>query len=152
MIIDKLENAHIYYSFSGNMKEALELIEKTDFSEFEDGRHTVKGDEIYFNLQTYPTKEEKTTPWEIHRTYTDIQFMIDGEEKMGWSNIENFKQNGEFDNDKDIAFGTVKENSEEFIKVPNKYFVIFTPQDAHKPALQSGTQKTVRKVIVKVKP
>lgn len=151
MIIDKIENAHLYYNLGKNIKEAFNFLEKTDFSNIEDGMHVINGDEIYANVQTYATKEEKTTPWEIHRTYTDIQFMIDGCEIMGWSNIDNYIPTTDFDTEKDISFGNVNNGNYEFIKVPNKYFIIFTPQDAHKPALQNNSKETVRKVIIKVK-
>ena len=149
MIIDKLENAKLYYSLSENIKKGLDFLEKTDLVSQKNGKHVIDGENIYANVQTGLTKDEETTPWEIHKVYTDIQYVIKGAEIMGWANADNFSVTKEYDKEKDIAFGEAKNSS--FVTVPAGYFVIFTPQDAHKPMLKIGENKEVKKVIVKVK-
>ena len=148
MIIDKLENAYLYYGLNENLKLGLEYLQNTDLINTPDGKHIIAGDDIFANVQTGLTKNPETTPWEYHRVYTDIQYVIKGAEIMGWANLENFKADSEYDEEKDVIFGNAKGS---YVTVPENYFVIFTPEDAHKPMLKIIEEKPVKKVIVKVK-
>ncbi len=148
MIIDKLENAHLYYSLSKNLEKGLKYLQSTNLLLTEDGKYIIEGDAIYANVQSGLTKDSMTTPWETHRIYTDIQYVIKGAEIMGWVNLDEFQKTEEYDNDKDVVFGNAQGN---YFTVPEGYFVIFTPQDAHKPMLKINTPDYVKKVIVKVK-
>ena len=148
MIIDKLENAHLYYSLSKNIEKGLKFLQANDMLSMEDGKHIIDGEKIYANVQSGMTKEPNSTPWEAHRVYTDIQYIIKGAEIMGWANLENFKPDCEYDTEKDVVFGNAKGS---YITVAENYFVIFTPEDAHKPMLKIVEEKPVKKVIVKVK-
>jgi len=148
MIIDKLENAHLYYALNPNLKKGLQYLETTDLVNTEDGKHVIDGNNIYANVQTGLTKDSETTPWEAHRIYTDIQYIIKGAEIMGWSNLSALKLSEEYNEEKDITFGTAEGS---YVTVPEGYFVIFTPQDAHQPMLKIAEKQEVKKVIVKVK-
>ena len=148
MIIDKLENAHLYYCLNRNIEKGLKFLQSNDMLAMEDGKHVIDGDKIYANVQSGMTKEPSTTPWEAHKIYTDIQYVIKGAEIMGWANLENFKADSEYDEEKDVIFGNAKGS---YVTVPENYFVIFTPEDAHKPMLKIIEEKPVKKVIVKVK-
>lgn len=148
MIIDKLENAHLYYCLNRNIEKGLKFLQSNDMLAMEDGKHVIDGDKIYANVQSGMTKEPSTTPWEAHKIYTDIQYIIKGAEIMGWANLENFKADSEYDEEKDVIFGNAKGS---YVTVPENYFVIFTPEDAHKPMLKIIEEKPVKKVIVKVK-
>ncbi len=148
MIIDKLENAYLYYGLNENLKLGLEYLQNTDLINTPDGKHIIAGDNIFANVQTGLTKNPETTPWEYHRVYTDIQYVIKGAEIMGWDNLEKFIVTEEYNEEKDVAFGRVEGA---YVTVPQGYFVIFTPQDAHQPMLQIDVPEEVKKVIVKVK-
>ena len=108
MIIDKLENAHLYYCLNRNIEKGLKFLQSNDMLAMEDGKHIIDGDKIYANVQSGMTKEPSTTPWEAHKIYTDIQYIIKGAEIMGWANLENFKADSEYDEEKDVIFGNAK--------------------------------------------
>ena len=148
MIIDKLENAHLYYSLNKNLEIGLKYLQNTNLLEIADGKYNIDNENIYANVQSGLTKDEETTPWEAHKIYTDIQYIINGSEIMCWDNLENFTQTENYSEEKDVVFGTAKGN---YFTVPSGYFVIFTPQDAHKPMLKINNPQMVKKVIVKVK-
>ncbi len=148
MIIDKLENAHLYYSLNKNLEIGLKYLQNTNLMETEDGKHIIDGETIYANVQSGMTKDALTTPWEAHKIYTDIQYVINGAEIMGWTNLENLCETEKYSEKKDVVFGRA---NGDYITVPQGYFVIFTPQDAHQPMLKINDSKMVKKVIVKVK-
>lgn len=147
MIIDVIQNAKQYYNLNDNIKKGLEFIEKTDFSKIKDGKINIEGDKIYANLQTYMTKEENSAKYEAHKNYIDIQYLIDGEEKLAYANLEDFIATEYYDEKKDIIFGVAKGD---FVSAKQGNFLIFYPQDAHKPSIAINNPQNVRKVVVKI--
>ena len=146
MIKDNIDNAKTYYNISNNLREGFEWIKNNDLKNMPDGRYEIS-DRIYANLQSYTTKND--APYEAHRKYIDIQYMVKGEELSGITNYSNCSVTEEYNSEKDIEF--LKCNiKEEFCKISEGEFFVFFPHDAHKPALKTDENKNVKKVIVKV--
>ena len=72
MIYDKIDNLETYAGISERLMKGLRLLKETDFSALEPGRYEVDGNELYFMVQSYQTKESNDTP-EAHKKYIDIQ-------------------------------------------------------------------------------
>lgn len=148
MIIDKLKNAELYYRLDEKIEKALKFLVNNDLSKFENCKHQIEGDDIFVVVQDYETKPENDHRWEAHRVYTDIQVVIKGKEKMGWANISKMKPITDYDIEKDVTF---LEGEGDFVSTEEGYFVLFTPEDAHKPAVMIGNPAYVKKAIVKIK-
>ena len=146
MIKDCLNRAEVYYNISNNLKYGFEWIKNNDLKNMADGRYEIS-DKIYANLQTYMTKDN--APYEAHRDYIDIQYMIKGEELSGVTDYTNCSTKEEYNKEKDIEFLNCNK-PENFYKIHEGEFFVFFPQDAHKPALKIQDNKKVKKVIVKV--
>ena len=82
MLYDSLKHIEFYKGIHPGVYRALEILRDTDFSQLEDKRYEVDGDNLFFFLQSYETKPDNDTP-EAHRKYIDIQFLVSGREKMG---------------------------------------------------------------------
>lgn len=65
MIIDRIENAVLYFPLHPKFKQAFEHIAQIDIHSISVGRHDVDGDAMYMLVQEYKTKEEGK--WEAHR-------------------------------------------------------------------------------------
>lgn len=145
MIIDVLENADKYVTLHKDFKLVFDFLKNNDLSTMECGKHQLRGDEIFFNLQEYETKP--TQKLEAHKKYIDIQVIAVGEEYMGYTNINNTTLSEEYDEQKDVMFlnGEVDK-----LKADNKTFLIFYPEDAHMPALAVNEPKWVKKAIFKI--
>lgn len=149
MLKDNIKNANIYHNLSDFMKIGLDYLANTDFSILPDGKYEIYEDKVYANVQTYLTKD--AGKFEAHRKYIDIQYIAQGEEKIGVSNISNFAQSMPYDTEKDIVFLTGKKDFElKFIELKEKEFVILSPEDAHMPMITFNSPITVKKVVVKV--
>ena len=147
MIKDNICRAETYYNISNNLKKGFEWIKNNDLRNMPDGRYKI--DEYnYANLQSYETKDD--APYEAHRDYIDIQYMVIGEELSGVTDYSNCSTKEEYNKEKDIEF-LVNNKKEEFYKIQEGEFFVFFPHDAHKPAIKAGSNKRVKKVIVKVK-
>jgi len=148
MIIDKLKNASFYYGISEKIATALKYLEKTDLSEFQNGKYEIEGDDIFVIVQDYHTKPLLEGKFEAHRKYIDIQYIIKGVEKMGYTNVHKLKPSTEYDEKKDIIFF---EGEGDFVTVEEGFFAIFAPEDAHMPGIESITSEYVKKAVVKIK-
>ncbi|MCP4394094.1 MAG: DUF386 domain-containing protein [Alphaproteobacteria bacterium] len=156
MIIDTLENATLYHDLGDGIKTALQFLEHTDLKALKCGKHKIDGDNIFIIVEEYNSKPIEQGKWEAHRTYTDIQVVIKGTEKLGYLNVKHMQPTIKYDAEKDIVFGTNKGydkdiNEGNFITATAGDFVIFTPNDAHMPGIAAGTPSPVKKAVVKVK-
>ena len=147
MIKDKLEHAGTYYGISARLKKGFEWLKNNDMVNMPDGKHIIDGDKIFANVQSYDTKDD--APFEGHRKYIDIQYMIKGTEKVGVTDYLNCSATEEYSDEKDIEF--LKSNIESDYQILQEGdFLVFFPQDAHQPALDYNKKRFVKKVIVKV--
>lgn len=147
MIKDRLQNASIYKNLSKNLKKGFEWLENTDLRNIADGKYEIDGDKVYASVQTYQTKLD--AKYESHRNYIDIQYMIDGIEKIGVTDLSNCKTCIPYDSERDLEFYDIN-NEEEFVELLTGSFVVFYPHDAHKPSIAIKTPQSVKKVVVKV--
>lgn len=147
MIKDRIENAKSYYGISARLQAGFEWIQNNDLANLPDGKYQIDGDGIFANLQSYDTKDD--APYEGHRKYIDIQYMIKGEEWIGLANYNECTTTQEYDSEKDIEFLDCTSKDAKQILREDEFFVFF-PQDAHQPALNPGKKLSVKKVIVKV--
>ena len=77
----------------------------------------------------------------------DIQYIVKGSEKMGYANIDSLKTTIEYNDEKDILFGTAEGD---LLTVSEGMFALFTPEDAHMPGLCIDSPQAIKKVVVKI--
>ena len=145
MIIDILDNCEKYYNLHSDFKLVFDFIKNNDLSTMECGKHELRGNEVFFNLQEYETKPQQKL--EAHKKYIDIQLVVKGEEYMGWTNIDRTSVKEQYDFEKDVMFLT---GDVDKLRADNKMFLIFYPEDAHMPALCADSSKYVKKAIFKI--
>ncbi len=148
MIIDKIENVNKYYNLSKDIEKGLKFITETDFSKYSAGKYEIDGDNMYFSITEYETKDKEDTSFEGHIKYIDIQYVIKGKEAIGYAPINDLKTLIEYDETKDMARYTGRGD---FLLADNSRFFIFYPQDGHMPCVSFESKDNIRKVIVKIK-
>jgi biofilm protein TabA len=150
MVIDKLENAHLYTGLSVKIQKGLEVLKDESLSEKKDGRYEVDGENIYYIIQRYATRPIKAGKLEAHRKYIDIQFTASGEEVIGHSFLGRLNIEEPYDRAKDVIFYKVPEKINT-IRLSEGTFCILFPQDGHMPGCQAASPCEVLKIVVKVK-
>lgn len=128
MIYDSLKHLEQYQGIFPQLYRGLELLRTTDFSTLEDKLYEVEGRDLFFSLQSYDSKPANDTP-EAHRDYIDIQFLVEGEEKIGIAPLEDMVEEVEGRPDSDIWFyrGPVDEITLPEIGLPSSSPVTPTP-------------------------
>lgn len=147
MIYDLLKNATFYHQTHPRFKKAFEYLQKTDFTKVAEGKVEIDGQNIYAIVQEYMTKPPAEGRWEAHQRYIDIQYVVAGEELIGYAHLDSMKA-GQYNDEKDIVF---LEGEGSMIPVPAGTFMLLAPQDVHKPQIAVHTPQKVKKVVVKVK-
>lgn len=147
MIVDLLGNWRLCAAHP-HLRRAFEMLTSQDVSAWPDGRLDLDGDRIFALPQGYLTRPPSQCRWEAHRRYIDIQYVISGQEAMGYAPISTLKPVTDFDEAKDVGF---YDGTGSIITVEAGMFAIFFPHDAHMPCMQvAGQSAPVRKVVVKV--
>lgn len=148
MIYDSLAHVDAYKGIHPGVYKALKLLAETDFSQYEDKRYEVDGDDLFFFLQSYETKPENLTP-ESHKKYIDIQCVLSGIEAMDVGALEDMTDIAEARPEGDIWLHHGPADSR-VILAPGKFAVLW-PGDAHAPCIAVGESVPCRKVVMKVK-
>jgi len=158
MIIDKIENAHLYEALSKRIEKAFEYIKATDLQNIKPGKYEIDIENIFALISEYKTKSEQEGKLEAHRKYIDVQYVIEGEELMGYSPLGNpafanatagRQQILEpYKEENDIVFYT---GDKSFTKVSEGMFAIFFPEDVHMPGISTGKISDVKKLVIKVR-
>ena len=85
---------------------------------------------------------------EAHRNYLDIQYIVKGQEVMGWAPLDTLTPDGEFNVDGDVGFYT---GSVELVKIPAGYCYVVFPEDGHMPTRYVDEPNEYTKIVVKLK-
>jgi YhcH/YjgK/YiaL family protein len=148
MIIDKLENAALYSCISKRLAAALNYLSTTDLSKVEVGKHEIMGTEVFASVSEYHTKNLADAKWEAHHEYADVQFIISGEEQMGYAPLNKMEELDAYNAEKDIVF---LKGKGDYVTATPGTFIVFFPHDAHQPCVSIGAGSDIKKVVVKVK-
>jgi YhcH/YjgK/YiaL family protein len=148
MIIDRLENADRYCDMHPGFAKAFAFLRRSDLAELPAERHEIDGDKLFCMISKGPGRPRSEAKLEAHRKYIDIQYVIAGDEEMGWKlTADCHIVDVPYDDVKDIMF--FKDEPDSWNEVPPGSFVIFFPRDAHAPLVGDGQiHKAVLKIAV----
>jgi len=147
MIIDTLENSSLYVALHPRFKSAFEFLKRPGIESLPIGRVGLDGDLLYALTQEYETKPVHEGKLEAHKRYIDIQFVLAGEEVMGYAPLGQLTSAQPFDTAKDFGLynGTASLNL-----VRKGMFAVFFPQDGHLPGRCNGQPAHVKKIVLKI--
>jgi len=112
------------------------------------GKYPIDGDNVFATVTEDPSKDFEKTSWESHRKYIDLQYIITGDEKMGVWPVRKAIVIKEYDEKKDVA--NYSAEGKFYVGTPGTFFIFF-PTDAHRPNITPGGNKSVKKIVIKVR-
>lgn len=145
MILDTLSNAARYAGFRAGLSEGFGFLDQPGIEELEPGRYEISDDLVFAIVEKNDGRAVEDGQLEAHRNYIDIQYIISGEESMGWSPLADLTGSKGYDAERDLEFFT--DDVQSLVHVPQGSFAIFLPTDAHLPGIGTGP---IHKVVVKV--
>lgn len=145
MIIDTLLNWKNYAGAHPLFEKAFDFLLNKPIATMEVGKYEIQGDALYAMIQEPEGKPASTAKLEAHKKYIDLQFVVSGNEMMGWAPLCGLGHSLGFDDKKDCGFYSDKPQS--WFDVRPGCFAIFFPEDAHAPCCGTGI---CRKVVIKI--
>ncbi len=150
MIFSSIYSNDDFSAYPAAIRRVIDYLKSNDFVNMETGVYDLEGKDIYVQVmdaETGPVSEKRP---ESHEKYLDVQFLVTGEEKLGFTPNTGAYEVDEFIEERDLIFYKKVEN-EGFVYAVPGCFSIFFPQDIHRPAVAADQPMTIRKVVVKVK-
>lgn len=146
MIIDTLENLVKYETVNPLFKDVVEFLKNNDLNSLEEGKHPIKGADLFVNITTAKGRTPDEAVLETHIKMIDIQIPLDAPETYGYTPLCRLPETP-YNEEKDITKYVGK--AETFVDCQPGMFAIFFPQDGHAPCISSAPQ--IKKAIFKVK-
>ncbi|MDU1568172.1 MAG: YhcH/YjgK/YiaL family protein [Clostridium sp.] len=147
MIVGKLKDLNRYKGLNQNLDKAIDYIYSANLYDLKIGKNYIDNENIFINRFNYIGQKEFDCFFEGHKNYLDIHIILNGKEKLGYSDISELNQVSKYDLENDfIKFeGPIKN----YIDLKAGDFVITFPEDIHMPKI-SINDETIEKIVCKV--
>ncbi|RFM29006.1 YhcH/YjgK/YiaL family protein [Deminuibacter soli] len=149
MIIDTLEQAHLYTGLGERFVKAFAYLQQTDFTTLPKGKYAIDGDTVFAMVNEYDTVLAETEQMEAHRAHIDVQYIVQGEEYIGHDFLTTQTPSQAYDTATD--FMLFAEKPAFFSVLKKGMFAVFFPTDLHMPNIQIESPAAVKKVVIKIK-
>ena len=147
MIIDTLDNLGKYVGLNPLFADVMEFLEQNDLSTMDEGKHPIKGADLFVNIQMAKGRSREAAVLESHVRMIDIQLPLDADETFGYSPVCDLPDY-EYNPEKDMTkYGDTP--SQTYVTVKPGQMAIFFPQDGHAPCITE--REIIKKAIFKVK-
>lgn len=148
MIFDHINNTETYKGLSPDIYEGLKFLRHAS-KELAVGVYEITP-RVKAIVSEYETKQVNEYGYEAHKKNIDIQYLLQGEERIACMPIEKLTETKPYSEENDAAFFTVNTKPQE-MTIGDGYFSVFYPQDGHMPQLCIEKPEMVKKVVIKVK-
>ena len=143
MIVCPWKDLMRYAPVLPGLEEAVEAVNA--LTSYEDKTYPLSNGNRFF-VAAGTTKAPDVA--EAHRKYLDIQYIVKGQEVMGWADLAACQIEGEFNEAKDVGKYT---GDFEFITIPEGICYVAFPEDAHMPGRHLDVPNDYVKVVIKLK-
>ena len=145
MIVCPWKDLHRYADLLPGWEEAVKLI--ASLEDLTPATYPLSdGNKVL--IQQGTTKSAQGALAEAHREYLDIQYILEGQETVGWAPLETLTLEGEFDTAKDKG----KYSGEfDFMTIRAGYCYVVFPEDGHMPGVHLDKAAEFKKAVVKLK-
>lgn len=100
--------------------------------------------------QAYEPRAFAEVPFEAHKKYYDIQFLLSGHEKINVAATSGLTSHSDYDVSRDIQFFDLPQNAMQQLVLHRGDYLIVSPRDAHQPGVQDDELEAVTKLVIKV--
>lgn len=149
MIVDKIENAHLYAPLSGKIAQALKMVTDKEIAKKETGRYDVSDDGTYYLVNRYETKPVEGGKLEAHEKYIDLQYVVSGRETLVYAPAGDLEIDTPYDKVKDYVLYNPPQNATP-VYLEEGMFCILWPDDTHMPNRSVDGPVDVCKIVIKI--
>jgi biofilm protein TabA len=153
MILSDLANWEVEKAaFPAALRIGIEYLRNNDLDKLSAGKYEIDGEDIYLLIQETDTALRSERKLESHVKYIDIQYLVKGEEIIGFirkSENDIYLENELSNPAKDFAIYKEREGETELL-LKQGMFAVFFPNDLHRPRCSRTNGSPIKKAVVKV--
>jgi YhcH/YjgK/YiaL family protein len=150
MIVTDLQFIERQLLMTPQMRQAVEFLRRADLLDVPDGTVPINGKRVFAITQRYRTAHLDAPQFEYHRKYLDLQYVLAGEEIIGWAPATGMTPLFSYDEGQDICFGLMAPGKWSPVRLHAGQVAVLWPEDGHAPRLATERVCLVRKIVVKV--
>lgn len=148
MIVDSIGNASLYECLNKSFPKVFEILASLDKNASE-GKTVIDEGNVWVNVQHFGDKAPSADPkFEEHRKFIDIHYIVYGEEKFGYNNLDRLNVTEPYDESRDVEFSKGEINE---LHLKTGDFLITYPSDAHIPNMQKINKDTMVRAVAKIR-
>ncbi|MCK7554284.1 YhcH/YjgK/YiaL family protein [Chitinophaga sedimenti] len=149
MIIDTLQQAHLYAGLGPQFVKAFEYLTTTDVAALPKGKYEIDGQNIFAIVNEYDSVDAATEQMEAHKKHIDVQYIVSGAELIGHDFL--VKQTPSKAYDEEADYMLFAEKPAFFSQLSQGCFAIFFPTDLHMPNIKIDAPAPVKKIVIKIR-
>jgi len=150
MIVADLESIRHQLPQTPELLQAIEFLHRKDLLELPDGQIPIDDKRVFAILQRYRTAHLESPQFEYHRKYIDLQYVLSGEEIIGWAPAADITASFNYNAGQDVCYGLMQPGTWSPVHLRAGQLAVLWPEDGHAPRIALGTPCLVRKIVVKV--
>ncbi len=145
--VNKRSLAIQYFENKERWDKAFAFLKNTDLKSLPKGKVELDGQNLFYTIDSYTTKNLENTRFESHRQYIDIQYVYEGAELMGITSADKAVVTEPYK--PDIMFYSSEKGK--YAEASPAEFLVFFPEDVHRPGVKAGENAEVKKLVIKIK-
>lgn len=141
-----LEN---YRNIPFKLVDIIQVVKRKIQANSEVGTYSVIGDDVFYSIVEDKKKHILESRAELHDKYINVQIVLEGKERFGYSLTPFNSIDEDYIDDKDVAFSS-DINDEQFVTLNKDDFIIFDTKQPHRPLVAVSNPEPVKKAVVKI--
>ena len=148
MIADYADKLNTYEEFKDYADMVQQFIKKQKEENLPEGRYDLKNG-IFALVQKYTTKSLDGAQMESHKKYCDLQYIVEGTEKIYWASLRKLTVEDDRTPEADIIF--YKSGPEQgYTLLEAGMFGFYAPEDGHMPCIAVNEPQPATKIVFKI--
>ena len=132
------------------LARGIEALMKLDPSRIDAGRYEVEGDKLFVLIQDVDSRTFEESRSEAHSKFADVQIPLSASERYGFSLPQaGLAQVEDRLEANDVAFYE-NPSREFFMDIDPGTYVVFLPNELHRPCLTITEKTRIRKAVIKI--
>ena len=143
--INQLQAAGLPAAFCQAIDQAL----SAGIANLAPGSYPLQGETVFVNVMQFATQRAEEKRAELHRSYIDIQILLEGEERIYYGLAGSARERDAWHEEEDYQLCQQIDNEQSLMLKPGM-FAVFMPGEPHKPGCPVTQPEMIKKAVIKV--
>lgn len=149
MIFEKIDRLAAYCKLFPSFAKITGFLQSNNPETLAPGNYEIDGERLFVSIQQYETDAANKRPWECHRKYLDLQYVISGEEYIYVAPLGALTDCSPYDEQGDCILSNCDCPASALLLRAGDC-VLLSPEEAHKPKCCVADRSNVKKAVIKI--